>query len=98
MSLIRLGYLGLRSGIGMVGLVHDNMRVPLMDVLGLNLIPGRKHKLSYRKKMNYFLPAPYTNCANKAQQSMRTVSAIYPGAFYRYSQALCFRMSVQSYT
>jgi Amiloride-sensitive sodium channel len=82
----------------MVVLVHDNMAVPLMDVFGLNLIPGRKHKLSYRKKATYFLPAPYTSCANTDQQSMKAISANYPSADYRYSQVLCFRMSAQSYT
>ena len=86
------------SGIGMVVLVHDNMAVPLMELFGLNLIPGRKHKLSYRKTATYFLPAPYTICTNTARQSTKAISANYPGADYRYSQMLCFRMSVQSYT
>ena len=97
-SFARFAHVCLCPGIGLVGLVHDNMRVPLMDLSGLNLIPGRKHKLSYRKTANYFLPAPYTTCTNTARQSMKAIKANYPGADYRYSQVLCFRMSGQTYT
>ena len=85
-------------GIAIVGLVHDNIDIPIVDVYGLNLIPGRKHKLAYRKKTNNFLPPPYTSCTNKIPLSIRTVLINYPNADYGYSQYLCFRANLQVYT
>ncbi|UJR12505.1 hypothetical protein I4U23_016680 [Adineta vaga] len=37
----------IREGIGIVGLVHDNTQLPLIEFSGLYLIPGRRHKLDY---------------------------------------------------
>jgi hypothetical protein len=34
----------------MVAMVHDNAQVPVIDIAGIELAPGRKHKLGYKKK------------------------------------------------
>ncbi|CAF0894858.1 unnamed protein product [Rotaria sordida] len=83
---------------GIVCLIHGNRKIPLLEASGLNLIPGRKHKLSYRKKTSYFLSAPYTTCSDKVPLWMETVLNNYPIADYEYSQELCFRTAMQIFT
>ncbi|CAF1474192.1 unnamed protein product, partial [Rotaria sordida] len=86
------------DGTGIVCLIHGNRKIPLLEASGLNLIPGRKHKLSYRKKTSYFLSAPYTTCSDKVPLWMETVLNNYPIADYEYSQELCFRTAMQIFT
>ena len=82
----------------MVGLIHDNTQVPLMDSSGFNLVPGQKHKFNYKKKTNIFAPSPYTLCSGKTAPWMQAMFDNYPNADYTYSQILCFRLDVQVYT
>ena len=82
----------------MVGLIHDNTQVPLMDSFGFNLIPGQKHKLGYRKKTNFFLSSPFTPCTDKVSLWMQSMLNNYPVANYGYSQDLCYLLSLQIYT
>ncbi|CAF2128500.1 unnamed protein product, partial [Rotaria magnacalcarata] len=35
---------------GMVAMIHDNTQLPLIDIVGIELALGRKHKLGYKKK------------------------------------------------
>ena len=91
-------YFFIYSDIGLVVLVHDNKEVPMVDATGTHLIPGRKHRLGFRKQTNYFLPSPYTSCADQPPFSMDTVLLNYPQAHYSYSQALCYRYVIQVYT
>ena len=81
----------------MVVMVHDNRAVPLIGIAGFELIPGRKHKLTYRKKASYFLPAPYSECTSNVPLAMRAMLDEYGGADYGYSQGVCFILCTQGY-
>ncbi|CAF0925314.1 unnamed protein product [Rotaria sp. Silwood1] len=85
------------DSIGMVGLVHDNSQIPFMNPNGIGLAPGRKHKLSFRKKTNFFLSSPYTSCTNNIPLSMKVMLNEYNGADYGYSQLLCYELCIQAY-
>ncbi|CAF1125475.1 unnamed protein product [Rotaria sordida] len=86
------------DSIGMVGLVHDNAQVPLIDANGIGLAPGRKYKLSFTKKTNFFLSSPYTSCTDNIPLSMKVMFNDYNGADYSYSQLSCYELCMQAYT
>ena len=82
----------------MVTLVHDNTQVPLIDVAGIYLRPGRKHKLGYKKKTTFFLPAPFTKCTSTVPPVMEklfqtsmvlTTDILQPSVFYSVDKLLC---------
>ena len=81
----------------MVAMVHDNNELPLIEVAGIELVPGRKHKLTYRKRSNYVLPAPYTDCTNQVSPGMQAMFNNYAGADYAYSQGVCYILCTQAY-
>ena len=81
----------------MVAMLHDSAEVPLVDTVGIELAPGRKHKLAYQKKSSYFLPQPYTDCATSVSDVMRDVFNRYGGADYEYSQSVCYAICSQTY-
>ncbi|CAF3952590.1 unnamed protein product [Rotaria sp. Silwood1] len=81
----------------MIGIVHDNAQIPLIDTNGIGLAPGRKHKLNYKKKTNFFLPSPYTSCTNNIPLSMKVMFKDYNGADYSYSQLSCYELCIQAY-
>ncbi|CAF3585086.1 unnamed protein product [Rotaria sp. Silwood1] len=85
------------DSIGMIGIVHDNAQIPLIDTNGIGLAPGRKHKLNYKKKTNFFLPSPYTSCTNNIPLSMKVMFKDYNGADYSYSQLSCYELCIQAY-
>ncbi|CAF2570758.1 unnamed protein product [Rotaria sp. Silwood2] len=85
------------DSIGMVGLIHDNTQIPLIDANGIGLAPGRQHKLSFKKKTNFFLSSPYTSCTNNIPLSMKLMLNDYNGADYGYSQLSCFELCIQAY-
>ena len=97
-SFIRLFFLFIEISAGMVTMIHDNTELPLIDVAGIHLIPGRKHRLTYRKKTSYFLQSPYTDCTEKIPLSMQTMFDQYVGADFAYSQDVCRLNCKQSYT
>ena len=82
----------------MVAMVHHNTELPVIEAAGIELMPGRKHKLSYRKKASYFLPAPYSDCTSKIPLAMRTMFDGYDGADYGYSQGVCYTLCLQAYS
>ncbi|CAF4485928.1 unnamed protein product, partial [Rotaria magnacalcarata] len=73
---------------GIVAMIHDNTQLPLIDVAGILLEPGRKHKLGYKKKQYKFLPSPYTYCTTDIPRPMRAMFDQYEGADYAYSQGI----------
>ncbi|CAF3716245.1 unnamed protein product [Rotaria sp. Silwood1] len=83
--------------VGMVAMVHDNTELPLIDVAGIELTSGRKHKLGYKKKANYFLSSPYTECTDKVPIVMQAMFDRYGGADYAYSQGVCYLLCTQAY-
>ena len=84
-------------GYGMMALVHDNTQLPLIEKAGICLATGRKHKLGYRKKTNYFLSPPYTACTDKVSTMMAAMFDNYAGADYQYSESICFQLCGQVY-
>lgn len=85
------------KGIGIVGLVHDNTELPLIESAGIELAPGLKHKLGYRKTTAYFAPAPFTTCTDKVPILMEAMFSNYEGADYGYSETLCYQICGQVY-
>ena len=81
----------------MVAMVHDNIELPLIDIAGIELAPGQKHKLSYKKKTSYFLPSPYTDCTSKIPSAMKAMFNQYVGADFAYSQDVCYLICKQTY-
>ena len=81
----------------MVTMVHDNTELPLIEVAGIQLLPGRRHKVSYKKRAHRLLPPPYTTCTEEISPVMRAYFNQYQGANYRYSQELCNMLCVQAY-
>jgi hypothetical protein len=82
---------------GMVAMIHDNTELPLIEVAGIELAPGRKHKLSYKKGTHQLLPSPYSQCTNKIPLVMQAMFDRYGGADYAYSQVLCYELCIQIY-
>ncbi|CAF1156566.1 unnamed protein product [Rotaria sordida] len=86
------------NSVGIIALVHDNTQLPLIEAAGLELAPGRKHKLGYRKKAAYFLSSPYTSCTSEISPSMKAMLEKYNGADYGYSETICYQLCGQLYT
>lgn len=74
---------------GFVAMLHDSDEPPSVEIGGIELAPGRKHKLAYRKRTSQFLPAPYTNCTTQINPAMQAVFDQYGGTGYSYSQRVC---------
>ncbi|CAF4941276.1 unnamed protein product [Rotaria sp. Silwood1] len=83
--------------VGMVAMIHDNTELPLIEVAGIQLDPGRKHKFGYKKRTYESLPSPYSDCTNEVSLAMQAMFNRYAGADYAYSQVLCYMTCVQAY-
>lgn len=79
-------------------MLHDNKELPLIDTFGYQLIPGRKHKIGYSKKSNFFLPSPYTTCSDTPTPGMQAMFDQFSNAMYAYGEDLCFTVALQAYT
>ncbi len=78
-------------------MVHGNQELPLIDVAGIQLLPGRRHKLGYKKRTYQLLPAPYSDCTNHIPLVMRAMFDRYEGADYAYSTVICYTLCIQTY-
>ncbi|UJR16868.1 hypothetical protein I4U23_003766 [Adineta vaga] len=83
------------KGVGMMVLVHDNIQFPVTALSGMQLSPGRNHKLSYTKRTNVLLPPPYTSCTNHISLAMRTTFDRYQSNDYAYTQYVCYNICLQ---
>ncbi len=83
---------------GMMGIIHDNAQLPMIDMAGMQLGPGRHHKLSYTKQTTYSLSSPYSDCTNKVTLGMKAMFDQFPGVDYAYSQSACYTVCTQAYT
>ncbi|CAF1520876.1 unnamed protein product [Rotaria sp. Silwood1] len=83
--------------VGMVAMIHDNTELPLIEVAGIQLDPGRKHKFGYKKRTYESLSSPYSDCTNEVSLAMQAMFNRYAGADYAYSQVLCYMTCVQAY-
>lgn len=82
---------------GMMAMVHDNTELPLIDSAGIQLAPGRRHKLSYKKKTYQLLPSPYSDCTSDIPRVMQAMFDEYQGADYAYTSVLCYLLCTQTY-
>ena len=78
-------------------MLHNNTQLPLVDRVGIQLAPGRKHRLGYTKKINLFLPSPYTTCKDQVTLGMQAIFDQFSGADYSYGEEICFQVAVQTY-
>ncbi|CAF3602930.1 unnamed protein product, partial [Rotaria sordida] len=83
--------------VGMIAMIHDNTELPLIEVAGIQLEPGRRHKLSYKKKIHELLSSPYSDCTNQISLVIQTMFNQYADADYAYSQVLCYMLCIQTY-
>ncbi|CAF1148218.1 unnamed protein product [Adineta ricciae] len=88
----------LSEAISLVAMVHDNTQLPRVEAFGIQLAPGRKHRLGYYKRQNTFLPSPYTTCADQITPRLQTFYDQFSEANYGYSQQLCYDVAIQAYT
>lgn len=79
-------------------MMHDNTQIPFVDRVGDQLMPGRKHRIGYRKRTYFFVSSPYTTCINKATPRMQAIFDHFSGATYAYDQESCYRAALQIYT
>ena len=85
-------------GAGFVALVHENGHVPLIDTTGIYLEPGREHKLNFKKKATFLLPAPYSYCTDSVPLPVKVMfDHYYYGAEYGYSESVCYELCGQGY-
>lgn len=87
-----------RLGVGMIGMVHDNVQLPTIDLSGLALATGNKHRITYTKKSVSYLRRPYTTCTDKVPPMMQAMFDNYQGAEYEYSEDICYELCMQVYT
>jgi hypothetical protein len=90
-----MSHLDARSAI--VAMLHDNTELPAIESAGIELAPGQKHKLAYRKRENHFLPPPYTRCTTEISREMHALYERYGKADYVYSQTICYGLCAQVY-
>ena len=88
----------LLSGVGMIGMVHDNVQIPMIDYAGMALATGFKHRLTYTKKTITYLRAPFSTCDDQIPAMMQAMFDNYQGAEYEYSEDICYELCTQVYT
>ena len=77
--------------------VQVDTQLPAVELGGMLFGPGHHHRLSYSKKKNLFLSAPYTMCNDKINLGMQAMLDKYNGTGYEYSQYQCFIPCIQAY-
>lgn len=81
----------------MIATVHDNRQLPLIDLTGMALAAGFKHRITYTKKTISYLRSPYSNCNDKIPLMMRAMFNNYQPNDYSYSADLCYDLCTQAY-
>jgi hypothetical protein len=81
----------------MIIMLHDNTELPLIDVAGILLAPGLRHKIGYQVTTSQLLPSPYSDCTETIPLAMQAIFDGYKGADYAYSQVICNTICVQTY-
>ncbi|CAF1034985.1 unnamed protein product [Adineta steineri] len=90
-------YVSADASVGMMIMVHDNTELPLIEVAGIELAGGRKHKIGYKKRISQLLPPPYSDCTNNISPAMQAMYDRFTNADYTYSQAICTTICIQTY-
>ena len=94
-----VGWLSFRSCLasGAIVIIHDNTQLPMIETAGMELVPGKRHRLNYRKKKSDLLPSPYSTCINQPSPTMIDMFENYNGADYGYTAGICFELCEQTY-
>lgn len=69
----------------------------MIDIGGIEFGGGRRHKVSYKKRMYQFLDPPYSDCTKSISPEMNATFQLYPGTDYDYSKAVCYELCTQRY-
>ncbi|CAF0949730.1 unnamed protein product [Adineta steineri] len=75
--------------VSIVTMVHDNTQLSLIERVGIQMVPGRKHKLESSKKTNSFLPSPYTTCSKIVTPGMQAMFDQFSVAMQTYTYDQC---------
>lgn len=78
-------------------MVHDNIELPLIEVAGIQLAPGRRHKLGFKKRTSQLLSSPYSECTHTISRPMQIMFDRYGGGDYTYSPIICNSICTQTY-
>ncbi len=81
----------------MMAMVHDNTELTLIEIAGIELAAGRRHKLSYKKRTHELLSSPYSDCTDEIPLVMQAMFDQYQGADYAYSPVLCNLLCTETY-
>lgn len=75
--------------------MHDNSELPRIEVSGMELVPGFRHRLTYRGRIDTLEPAPYSTCTEDIPLSMQVMYEHYQGADFAYSERICMATCIQ---
>lgn len=78
-------------------MIHDNQQFPLVEIAGMGMEPGRRHRLTFKRETMEFLGRPYTNCTDNITPAMQALYDRYNISDYRYSQILCLATCIQAF-
>ena len=78
-------------------MIHDNTELPLIEFGGIQLAPGLRHQISYKKRTYNLLASPYSTCTKNIPLAMQAMFNRYGDADYAYSPVLCNIICVQRY-
>ena len=88
----------LSDGVGFIAMIHENQELPLIHRSGFYLTAGRKHLLSYTKKKQYLLGAPYVRCTDVIPTMLKAAYNRISKADYVYMEYICYDICCQVYT
>ncbi|CAF1412069.1 unnamed protein product [Didymodactylos carnosus] len=74
---------------GVVVIIHDNTQLPMIETSDIELAPGKRHRLNYKKKKSNFFSSPYSTCANQPSSVIMDMFENYNDADYGYSRMIC---------
>lgn len=84
-------------GAGIIAMVHDNTELPRIHVSGMELASGFRHRLLYRRRVDIFQSAPYSDCTNDLPLAMQAMFSYYQGTDFSYSDGICLATCIQSH-
>ncbi len=88
----------MNTAVGMMAMVHDNTQMPNVDMGGMELGPGRLHRLGYTKQASYTLASPYSSCSDSIYFGLQVTFDQFQNVEYTYSEINCYIVCIQAYT
>ena len=78
-------------------MLHDNDQLPKIGTSGMSFGVGRHHKLTFKRKVNKFLPAPYSKCTETIPLALQLFYDTYPKIDFSYSMHYCIDTCLQRF-